>query len=996
MDCTTDLTAAYRALLCDLLVRENETLLQAWMASDVFDVSMLPSQAKESVDNQARRFLKQLAIASAQDPSACITFTRHTDAALMREYPLIYHLPALFALEEVIIDQLHARGEPNLLLAPFHRALHSIFAVMPAAIQPQLPSTARLAQLNQLSWQLNNLLDEDAIMDSALRGVPELVEAESSAIWMWDSDQSMPVMMVTEAGVSATFPLPNSFLSLLRQACSCGCAFSVDAGETEASWPAELRHHAVAFAPLQGPDGCIGLLTAHKGRQSAFSHDDLLLLSSLGNFVAIALQNTKLYATERHLSNLLQTSIRQVVQASSGQLRQHQEFVQSLLHVAEGLTHAEAVGAWVASDERTGPVVTATGTLAHAGADALHALASWFWEQRAAGIASCGVLAEQPGLPTSVLALAEQKHYVLTEIRLDSEVSGLIYALHSNPLGEGQQAFLRTIAEQIGVGTGNMLQSANIQRLLFELSNVNYVSEAITGTFDPQRIMSLISQAAGQALNVPLVLCGWLEEDGTLRVLPSTAHGVTDEHLAALHLTYNNTVVRKVLDTRLPITSTDLDVHRARTAFSVLSKLQMADWVCVPMVVKSRARGIMLVADARPHQFSRRETALLSTYANQAALAMENSLLYEQIDRQLQQMEWLYQVTRSVSSSLDLQEILAQLLRASTEAMQVPVALICLMDGAGREQRLAAVTGVDDALLAEAVFLPGEGLIGSVGERGTPLVSMNLARDGRAIVLRELAQREGLASAVTVPLQVQGSTLGTLTVISRTPRDFSPADIQLLEAMVTEAAVAVHNARQFESERERVRQLSVLIGEVTRRVSDTLGVASDVITVSRDTEMADEALDRLVLRFESLAGVLHGIVDDTPTEIYLKEAFTSVLHDRLRRGMMAGTDVRVTGAQLPLSSRLATLLALFLNEWLVALEAVLAGQADGVVVIAFQQVGREVIVQIEASPWPTSEQPVVNRAIMQYLIDALQAQNQEGCDGDLFRVRLRFLAGARG
>ena len=64
------------------------------------------------------------------------------------------------------------------------------------------------------------------------------------------------------------------------------------------------------------------------------------------------------------------------------------------------------------------------------------------------------------------------------------------------------------------------------------------------------------------------------------------------------------------------------------------------------MIVKPRARGVMLIADVRSREFSHREVALLSTYANQAAMAMENSLLYEQIDSQLRQMEQLYQVTR--------------------------------------------------------------------------------------------------------------------------------------------------------------------------------------------------------------------------------------------------------------------------------------------------------------------------------------------------------------
>ena len=172
------------------------------------------------------------------------------------------------------------------------------------------------------------------------------------------------------------------------------------------------------------------------------------------------------------------------------------------------------------------------------------------------------------------------------------------------------------------------------------------LSETIASTFDAQKILSIINQAASQALSLPLVLCGWLEEDGSLRIIPDTPVGLTKATEKTLKLTCNHAVIRQVLKTRQPFTSRESS-PQARRPFPSLTGAGMEDWACLPMVVKSEVRGIMLAADVKPRHFSTHDIALLFTYANQAALAMNNSLLYEQVvERQSQRMESLIKFTR--------------------------------------------------------------------------------------------------------------------------------------------------------------------------------------------------------------------------------------------------------------------------------------------------------------------------------------------------------------
>ena len=818
---------AYDTVLTSILIEETSSLATAWIDATT---DLCDALAHDALVSEAERFLRILVHGIPSSSFFSNGVTAEKEALLRQEYPHIFRTHMQLALADILI----VRAQRTQVVTP-----KQVLAYLQEAIA-QIPLQAtvvqyyseRLAQLNQLSWRLNSQHDQDSIMQLTLESAPSLVGAASSAIWLWDTDQQAPLMVVTAPSLATACDPPESLLRFLRQTCENCCAFTIDEGEADDDWPPELLHRAIAFIPLPAEDGCMGILTVHHHEEENYSHDDIMLLSSLGNLAATALRNVQLHANERHLVSLLQTSIRQVVAAATNRSDRYDEFVESLLQVAEGLTRAGSVCAVIRTGDREVPPLTAVSGVF---TDGERTIVTRLAETIESLTTSDAFLQQTGSLRELFLHMALDNtlptNYAYAKVKLEGRDAGIVLALKDAVFAEDQLTFLCTIAEQIGIGIENQQQSANLRRLLFELSNVNYVSETITSTFDPHRIFSTINHAACQALNAPIALCGWLEDDGSIQILPGTTVGIPSELEAQLGLTYNNAVLRTVLEKRVDVQSGNW-TRQASTAFPKLRQLHVKEWICVPMMVKPRVRGIMLVADVRTRKFSRREVALLSTYANQAALAMENSLLYEQVDRQLQQIEQLYQVTRSLGSTLDLDAILKELLQAATTALQLPAALVCLADEHTGTQHVVAFSGLHGTNLSAASIMPSEGILGVVGQRGEVIISSNLARDGRSPLLRNLARMEKLVSSLTVPLQVQGRILGTLTVIARDAHEFLPAHEQLMLAMATEAAVAVHNARLYEQEREHAQMLRALIAEVTSRVTTSLALVEQLLTIA--------------------------------------------------------------------------------------------------------------------------------------------------------------------
>jgi hypothetical protein len=99
---------------------------------------------------------------------------------------------------------------------------------------------------------------------------------------------------------------------------------------------------------------------------------------------------------------------------------------------------------------------------------------------------------------------------------------------------------------------------------------------------------------------------------------------------------------------------------------------------------------------------------------------------------------------------------------------------------------------------------------------------------------------------------------------------------------------------------------------------------------------------------------------------------------------------RISGAHLNLPSYEAMAVALFVHEWFAAALDDAACNPREAIHIAFQQLGRDVIVQIENSPAWHGRQILVNRDIIALVASILQGNVTETTEGEVHRVRLRF------
>jgi signal transduction histidine kinase/CheY-like chemotaxis protein len=253
---------------------------------------------------------------------------------------------------------------------------------------------------------------------------------------------------------------------------------------------------------------------------------------------------------------------------------------------------------------------------------------------------------------------------------------------------------------------------------------------------------------------------------------------------------------------------------------------QEAEWR-LPLAVRGRTLGQMTARLVLPPGAKADEEQLLNIVANQVAIAVENSRLYDGVLRRAAEQQSLVEAGHLLASTLDVTEVLQRFTELVRSRLRVDVVRIWLHEE-GTEYRLASQAGLAEKPgQARVQFAPGEGAVGWIMEHLTPLLLPDLQVDPR-FRERAWAQAEGLVSFVGVPLMLDDVPIGVLLCWTRQRREFASDDVSLAEALATSAAVGIRNARLHEETHLRLRHTETLVA-----VSQALGATLDLNEVLR-------------------------------------------------------------------------------------------------------------------------------------------------------------------
>jgi signal transduction histidine kinase len=254
--------------------------------------------------------------------------------------------------------------------------------------------------------------------------------------------------------------------------------------------------------------------------------------------------------------------------------------------------------------------------------------------------------------------------------------------------------------------------------------------------------------------------------------------------------------------------------------------------LAVPLEVNGETRGVINVDSDRADAFSADDQDLLEQLAVQAAKVIQNTWLYEQLRLKVHLFESLASVSRTINSTLNLDEALRVITREACELMRARMCSLMMLDESREWLDLRASYGASDTYIKKPRLNVEESLLGVVARRKKPMQVANVQTSSRYQNV-EVARQEGLVSLLTVPLLFAGQSIGTLNVYTGRPYNFSNEEIKILSALAELSAIAIEKARLYERivdveeqlrQNEKLSALGLLAAEVAHEIRNPLTV----------------------------------------------------------------------------------------------------------------------------------------------------------------------------
>ncbi len=371
---------------------------------------------------------------------------------------------------------------------------------------------------------------------------------------------------------------------------------------------------------------------------------------------------------------------------------------------------------------------------------------------------------------------------------------------------------------------GDRDQPEDLHRTVTALSNLSGILSSADGT----NTFPAVAEATAMLLRVPSAIVFLNRRPDGLFAAGAAGPVNKPEYLAAARM-----VADSVFRGKSPTVITNVSADQ-NSAVRHLEKAGAASVISMPMRVGRTNVGVILAISDVLRAFSAADTELLRVIASQAALSAWKGVVEEAgpesgtqteliqlAQRKIQELSLINQVSGAVNSTLDIDELLDIALEQSTLAVGADAGSLMLINEDTNRLEIVASRGIDEKWVRKTSQEVGTSVAGWVAENGESVLVTNAHTDSR---FKMRVFRDSITSAASVPLKSKGVVIGVLNVNTTHPeRQFDERDLELLETVANELAVAIENARLYARVNRRTRQLDTLL-QISKTVTSTLNI----------------------------------------------------------------------------------------------------------------------------------------------------------------------------
>ena len=298
-----------------------------------------------------------------------------------------------------------------------------------------------------------------------------------------------------------------------------------------------------------------------------------------------------------------------------------------------------------------------------------------------------------------------------------------------------------------------------------------------------------------------------------------------------------------------------------------------------PLLREGSPIGVFGLARCTIRPFTEKQIELLTTFADQAVIAIQNARLFDEVQtrtrelaRSVEELRALGEVSQAVNSTLDLETVLTTIVAKAVQLSNTEAGVIYVLDELDETLRARATYGLSGELVAAIRGQPAgasDALRRAIQDR-KPL-EMDI-RDEPPSPVRDISMRAGFRVRLVVPLVSPDRVVGALVIRRKQAGSLSKETIGLLQTFAAHSVLAIQNARLFHEIEEKGRQLaeasqhkSQFLASMSHELRTPLNAIIGVTEMLREDAEALkqdlEPLDRVLGAGRHLLALINDILD---------------------------------------------------------------------------------------------------------------------------------------
>jgi len=394
-------------------------------------------------------------------------------------------------------------------------------------------------------------------------------------------------------------------------------------------------------------------------------------------------------------------------------------------------------------------------------------------------------------------------------LMLPNRVVGVVTCAHPQKghFVQGDLDTLQFIADQVAVAVENArLFSAEEQRRTF----ANTLSEAartLTATLDLDEVLNLILEMLSRVIPYDSASI-FLMQDRRLVMRAMRGFENADELRGLSFDLVGNSFMARMIAEREPLVFEDVQTEPGW--INVPGVWPIHGWIAAPLVARGEVVGALTVDSRRVGAYNEADARMVAAFADHVAIAIANARLWQQTQRQLEQLGFLYLTGQTVTASLELEQVLMSLMDRVRDYFEVEAASVALVEEETNEVVFCAASGAAAEEIIGVRLQLGQGIAGWIAQTGKPLLIFSVRNDPRFYSGVDESTGFRTRTMLAAPIKLGDETIGVIEAINSPPGRPAPDELELLLNVATLAASAIQNARHFHRALEAERRYAAL------------------------------------------------------------------------------------------------------------------------------------------------------------------------------------------